>query len=145
MSEKQPAEVVTKIRNVLVQKLDQKADCNTHVIFDFGANLEETERSADTSSLSYKINMNTEPSIAKFEVEGTASVTGDEATIEKMLSSDPETDVPYVFTRIYQAIYPVIFMLAGTTDVPYPSPALLKRAQVKSAFATPTEIPQTRS
>ena len=143
MVEKQLTEVVTKIRNVTAQKLDEKSNQNTPVIFDFGANLEESDRSSDEVTLNFQMTMETEPAIAKFVVEGSATLTGEESEIEKLLSPDPQTNVPYVFTRIYQTVYSVIFMLAGTIDVPYPSPALLKRPHVRATYANPAEVPST--
>ncbi|MGI0091208.1 MAG: hypothetical protein ACREBS_05820 [Nitrososphaerales archaeon] len=144
MTDKQSAEVVTKIRNIVVQKLDEKANLNTPVIFEFGANLEEGARSTNSCVLDFKMNMDTEPAIAKFVIEGSATLMGEEAAIDKLLSVDPETNVPYAFMRIYQTIFSVMFMLAGTIDVPCPSPALLKRAHVKATLSTATEIPQSR-
>jgi hypothetical protein len=140
LPDRQPAEVITKIRNIAVQKLDDKATHNTPVIFDFGANLEEADRTSDSVVLNFRMTMDTEPAIAKFVVEGATTITAEEAEIEKLLSADPETDVPYVFTRIYQTVYSVIFMLAGTIDVPYPSPALLKRPHVRAAYSATTEM-----
>lgn len=126
--------VSTKIRNVSVQKLDEKANQNTPVVFEFGVNLEESERSMDSIVLSFKMKMEAEPAIVRFNVEGTTSINGEEGEIEKLLAPDPQTNVPIVFTSIYQNVYAVIFMLAGTVDVPYPSPALLKKAHVRTAY-----------
>jgi hypothetical protein len=134
----QPIEVNTKIRNVTSLKTDEKADHNTPVVFNFAVNMDEAERGSDFVKLNFQMVMDTEPAIAKFSVEGVAIVTGDPAEVEKILSPDPQTNVPQVFTRIYQQVYSVIFMLAGTIDVPYPSPALLKRAHVRNA------VPQTQ-
>jgi hypothetical protein len=141
MPEKSQTEVITRIRNVNVQKLDDRANHNTPVIFDFGANLEEADRSSEYVVLNFKMTMDTEPAIAKFVIEGTANISGEESEIEKLLSADPQTNVPFVFTRIYQTVYAVIFMLAGTTDLPYPSPALLKRPHVRTAYAAQAEVP----
>jgi hypothetical protein len=129
------AQVLTKIRSVSSIKSDEKASANTSVIFNFGVNMEEAERNEDSVKLNFQMIMDTEPSIAKFTVEGAATIRGTTEEIEHMLSPDPETNVPFVFTRIYQQVYAVIFMLAGTIEVPYPSPALLKRAHVKRAMA----------
>jgi hypothetical protein len=133
-------EVATRIRSVNVQKLDEKADHNTPVIFDFGANLEEADRTTESVVLNFKMTMDTEPAIAKFVIEGSASLFGEESEIEKLLAADPQTNVPFVFTRIYQMVYSVIFMLAGTVDVPYPSPALLKRPHVRAAYSATQEV-----
>ena len=129
-------EVVTKIRNVTSLKTDENATQNTPVVFSFSVNMEETDRKDDSVKLNFSMTMDTEPAIAKFTVEGAAFVSGDASDIEKMLSADPQNNVPPVFTKIYQQVYSVIFMLAGTIDVPYPSPALLRRAQVRSAYPT---------
>ncbi len=143
MPDRQSAEVVTKIRNVAVQKLDEKSNHNTPVIFDFGANLEESDRTSESVTLNFRMTMDTEPAIAKFVIEGSATINSEESEIEKLLSADPETNVPYVFTRIYQTVYSVIFMLAGTIDVPYPSPALLKRPHVRAAYSAAAEMQST--
>ena len=117
MPDRQSADVVTSIRNVAVQKLDEKSNHNTPVIFDFGADIEEADKSNESVTLNFKMTMDTEPAIVKFVIEGTATVSGEESEIDKLLSADPDTNVPYVFTRIYQTVYAVIFMLAGTIDV----------------------------
>ena len=143
MPDRQSVDVVTKIRNVAVQKLDEKSNHNTPVIFDFGANIEEADKSNESVTLNFKMTMDTEPTIVKFVIEGTATINGEESEIEKLLSADPDTNVPYVFTRIYQTVYAVIFMLAGTIDVPYPSPALLKRPHVRAAYSAAAEMQST--
>lgn len=130
------AQVITKIRSVSSVKSDEKASADTPVIFNFGVNMEEAERRDDSVKLNFQMVMDTEPGIAKFTVEGSATIRGSSEVIEQMLSADPETNVPFVFTRIYQQVYAVIFMLAGTIEVPYPSPALLKRAHVKRPLAS---------
>jgi hypothetical protein len=140
LPDRQSADVVTNIRNVAVQKLDEKSNHNTPVIFDFGANIEEADKSNESVTLNFKMTMDTEPAIVKFVIEGTATVSGEESEIDKLLSADPDTNVPFVFTRIYQTVYAVIFMLAGTIDVPYPSPALLKRPHVRAAYSTAAEM-----
>ena len=130
----QSTDVITKIRNVSSQKSDEKATHSTPVVFSFSVNMEEVDRTSESVKLNFQMVMDTEPQIAKFSIDGTSIVTGDSAEIEKMLAADPQTNVPQIFTRIYQQVYSVLFLLAGTIDVPYPSPALLKRAQVRSAF-----------
>jgi hypothetical protein len=129
------AQVFTKIRSVSSIKSDEKSSPDTPVIFNFGVNMEEAERNEDSVKLNFQMIMDTEPAIAKFSIDGAAVIRGSSEEIEHMLSPDPETNVPYVFTRIYQQVYAVIFMLAGTIEVPYPSPALLKRAHVKRAMS----------
>jgi len=130
------AKVSTKIRNIVARKTGKEANHNTSVAFNFNATIEEIDRSNDGAILSFQLLMKSEPSVADFTVEGKTAMMGDRSEIEKMLAPDPETTIPLVFTSICQQIFPTIFMLAGTIDVPCPSLALLKKAQVRVAYPT---------
>ncbi|MDG6998263.1 MAG: hypothetical protein JRN15_04020 [Nitrososphaerota archaeon] len=132
MPDRGPAQVITKIRTITAQKTSDNATRSTPVVFSFGVTMDESEQGNESLTLGFHMTMDTEPAIAKFIVDGTAVVKGDAAEVEKMLASDPQTSVPVVFTKVYQEIYAVLFLLAGQIDVPYPSPALLKKAQVRT-------------
>ncbi|MDG6994314.1 MAG: hypothetical protein JRN52_00205 [Nitrososphaerota archaeon] len=128
------AKIVTKIKAITAQKTDDRATRSTPVVFNFGVNMDEASRESDSVTLDFHMSMDTEPAIAKFIIDGSTTVQGDPSAIEKMMASDPQTEVPAVFTQIYQEIYSVLFLLAGQIDVPYPSPALLKKPQVRAAY-----------
>ena len=100
------------------------------MLFNVGVNIEEEYRKSNSVGLNFSISLETEPSIGKLAIEGVATLTGNPAGIEKMLSQDSATNVPRVLTPIYEEIYSVLFILAGTLDLPYPSPALLQKAHV---------------
>lgn len=134
MADKGPAQVITKIRTITAQKTDDNATRSTPVVFNFGVNMDESDHGNDSLTLSFHMTMDTDPAIAKFIIDGSAIIKGDAGEVEKMLASDPQTDVPVVFTKIYQEVYAVLFLLAGQIDVPYPSPALLKKTQVRTAY-----------
>ncbi len=114
--------------------MDEKSNHNTPVVFSFSVNMEEADRKNESVKLNFQMSMGTEPAIAKFTIEGTATIVGESSEIEKALAANPQTNVPDVFTRIYQQVYSVVFMLAGTIDVPYPSPALLKKPHARIAY-----------
>ena len=92
MPDRQSADVVTKIRNVAVQKLDEKSNHNTPVIFDFGANIEEADRSNESVTLNFKMTMDTEPAIVKFVIEGTATISGEESEIDSIQSDSRDNN-----------------------------------------------------
>ena len=127
-------EVITKIRTINAVKSNEAGTRYTPVMFNFGVNMDETERKSDSVKLNFQLNMDSEPSLVKFVIEGTVNLVGDQSEIEKLLSAD-QSGVPQVFARVYQDIYAVLFLLSGNLDVPYPSPALLKRTQVKAAIS----------
>ena len=127
--------IATTITSVAAERTDERADSNTPVIFGLDVNIEELERKGDSVKVKFHIAMESDPAIVRFAIEGTATASGDSDTIEASLNPDSETNVPPIFTKIYQQAYAVIFLLAGTLNVPYPSPALLRSPRVQTAVA----------
>jgi len=124
------AEVNVTIKKVLAQKLEDSSTHDSKVVFNIGVNIEEVYRRSNSVGLNYAISLETEPLIAKLAIEGVATVNGSPAGVEKMLAQDPATGIPKVLTPIYEEIYSLLFILVGTLDLPYPSPALLKKPHV---------------
>jgi len=125
-SDEARADIIVKIDNVIASRLEDKVHQSSSVNFNIKVNMDEADRKGQLLVVHYSIVMNTEPSVAKFQVEGSAVVKGGTEAIEEAVSSDPQTGVPYLFTKVYQQVYPVLFMLAGAIDIPYPSPGLLR-------------------
>ncbi len=132
-------EVLVKIENVVASKLDNKAHQSSLVNFNIKVNMDEAESKTDLLEVRYAITMSTEPSVAKFQVEGSAIVKGNSEDIEQAVSSDPQSKVPYLLTKVYQQVYPILFMLAGAIDIPYPSPGLLRSSKPAQQVAEPLQ------
>ena len=95
------------------------------VRFDVSAKLEEKERRSGRVVILFGLAVRTKPSVVKYEVEGTATLTGRDALIGKVLEVDPESKVPFVFHRVYQHVFTAIYMLASLMGTIYPPPDLL--------------------
>ena len=113
-----------EIARLVGVKLDIKGRVET-VNFDVNAKLEEKERKSQTVIVGFSLLLATKPSIVRFEVEGTATLTGKETEISKMLEVDPETKVPYVFQRVYQYAFTAMYLLSTVLDAPSPPQDLL--------------------
>jgi len=74
--------------------------------------------------------------VVKFEVEGIAILEGRDSEIEKMLEVDPETQIPYVFQRVYQHIFMSMYLLSTLINAPYPPPNLLFSGQQQMPVAS---------
>lgn len=105
-------------------RLEAKGGAET-INFDAKVKLEEKERRSQTIILGFNLILTTKPNIVKFEVEGTATLTGKDADISKMLEVDPETKVPYVFQRIYQQAFTAMYLLSTILNAPPPPQDLL--------------------
>ncbi|NIU38613.1 hypothetical protein GWN65_01180, partial [Candidatus Bathyarchaeota archaeon] len=77
------------------------------------AKLEEKERRSGKVRVLFALTVRTKPSVVKYEVGGSAVLTGKDALISKMLEVDPESKVPFVFHRVYQRVFTAVYMLAS--------------------------------
>jgi hypothetical protein len=105
-------------------KLDVKGGAGT-VNFDVKAKLEEKERRSQMVVVGFNLQLTTKPGIVKFEIEGTATITGKDTEINKMLEVDPETKVPYVFQKVYQHTFTAMYLLSTILNTPPPPIDLL--------------------
>ncbi|MEM3578708.1 MAG: hypothetical protein QXL54_00585 [Candidatus Bathyarchaeia archaeon] len=113
-----------EITSIVGVKLDAKGMTGM-VNFDVKARLEEKERKSQMVAVGFALQLNTKPSVVKFEVEGTATITGKDAEINKMLEVDPETKLPYVFQKVYQHTFTAMYLLSTMLNTPPPPVDLL--------------------
>jgi hypothetical protein len=105
-------------------KLDTKGGAGA-VNFEVKARLEEKERKSQMVVVSFILQLNTKPGIVKFEVEGTATLTGKDSEINRMLEVDPETKLPYAFQKVYQHVFTAMYLLSTILNTPPPPVDLL--------------------
>lgn len=115
-------------------KLDVKGGAGA-VNFDVKAKLEEKERKSQMVVVGFTLQLTTKPSIVKFEIEGTAALTGKDTEINKMLEIDPETKVPYVFQKVYQNTFTAMYLLSTILNAPPPPIDLLLFRQEEGTLA----------
>ncbi|MBS7647529.1 MAG: hypothetical protein QXK93_00565 [Candidatus Bathyarchaeia archaeon] len=113
-----------EITSIVGAKLDAKGVAGT-VNFDVKAKLEEKERKSQMVVVSFSLQLSTKPGIVKFEVEGTATLTGNDSEINRMLEIDPETKLPYVFQKVYQHTFMTMYLLSSILNAPPPPVDLL--------------------
>lgn len=119
-------------------RLTGKVESGAVVNFDVKAQMEEKERQSNQVNLGFVLNVGTKPSVVKFEVEGEAVLKGKNEEIKKMLEVDPETQIPFVFQRVYQHVFMSMYLLATLIDAPYPPPNLLYSNQQQIPMAQPS-------
>ena len=95
------------------------------VKFDIGVNMEEQERSGEQLIINFGMNITTNPSVAKFDVGGTATIIGSNRAIDNILATNPTSQVPSILHIIYQKVFTSLFLLSSLMDSPYPPPDLL--------------------
>ncbi len=93
--------------------------------FDVNAKLEEKERKSGKLVIGFLLTVKTKPSVAKFNVEGVATLTGKNPAIEKLLEVDPKTKLPLLLYNVYQHVFMDTYLLATLLGTSYPPPDLL--------------------
>ena len=132
-------EVGVLIRSVEAARLSEDAKDSSEVAFEVTASLNESDRSAGQLTMRFSIDIQTTPQVAKIDISGVAKVTGDEQEIERLLTGKEAGSTPPVFMSIYKKVYAMLYLIAGSLRIPYPSPGLLKVVKV----ATSREVAAT--
>jgi len=92
--------------------------------FDVNVKLEEKEKRSGRLVVGFVLTVGTKPSVAKFEVEGMATLEGKNPDIERLLEVDPKTKIPLLLHRVYQRVFTSTFLLATLLGTSYPPPDL---------------------
>jgi len=121
--------VKVAIRSLSGVRLADEVQEGAVVNFDVKARMEEKERRSGRVAIGFALTVGTKPSVVKFEVEGIATLEGKDADIDKVLDVNPETQIPFVFQRVYQHVFMSMYLLATLIDALYPPPNLLFSGQ----------------
>lgn len=126
-------EVEVLIRSVEAARLSEDAKDSSEVAFEVTASLNETDRSPGQLVMRFSIDIQTTPQLAKIDISGVAKLIGEEQEIERLLVGKETGSTPPIFMSIYKKVYAMLYLLAGSLRIPYPSPGLLKVVKVASS------------
>jgi len=116
--------VSVEITRLIGERLGENVG-SAGIRFDVSAKLEEKERRSGIVVVLFGLTVRTKPNVAKYEIEGSATLNGKDALIDKLLKVDPESKIPFVFHRVYQHVFTAIYTLASLMGTTYPPPDLL--------------------
>ena len=116
-------------------KLKDRIDAES-LNFDVNAKLEEKDRKSGKRVVGFVLTVGTKPSIAKFEVEGLATLEGKNPDIEKLLEINPKTRIPKLLNRVYQKVFTSTYLLANLLDTSYPPADMLSTGETNKPKAS---------
>jgi hypothetical protein len=103
----------------------------THELhFDVNAKLEEKDRKSGQRVVGFVLTVGTKPSIAKFEIEGIATLEGKNPDIDKLLEVTTKRKIPLLLHRVYQNVFTSTYLLATILDTSYPPPDILHSGEL---------------
>lgn len=107
-----------EISSLVVNKLKNSHD--DFIKYDIDVALDEVENNESGIKLKYKIILLSNPTNTKLTVEGIASLFGNDSEISKQLEPD-QKNVPAIVNAIYQDIFPLIYIISKSVQIPCPS------------------------
>ncbi len=113
-----------------VRLKDRVEDSQLH--FDVNAKMEEKDKRSGKRVVGFVLTVGTKPSIAKFEVEGLATLEGKNPDIDKLLEVNPKTRIPLLLNRVYQQVFTSTYLMANILDTSYPPPDMLSAGELNA-------------
>ena len=95
------------------------------VAFDVDVSMDEESRTNDELTIAFNLTIRTKPALVKFEVGGTAVISGGREAFDAALEMDEDSSVPKVLHFVYQRVFTSLYLIAAQLEAPYPPPDLL--------------------
>jgi hypothetical protein len=115
----------------------EKIDCTGHAErvneisksnYTLNVSLAERKRRPEGLTLSFTLEIVGASDVASMTISGAARLTGSESEIAESLAVGEGKTTPPVVETIYEKIYGLVYLLAGTMKVPHPLPNLVKKS-----------------
>ncbi len=116
-----------EITSLAVNKLKNSHD--DFIKYNIDVSIDEIENNESGIKLKYKFVLFSNPTNTKLTVEGVASLFGNEMEMSKQLEPD-QKNIPVVVNGIYQEVFPLIYIVSKTLQIPCPA---YKLSQISSA------------
>jgi hypothetical protein len=121
-------EVAVQVERIDATRLSDKVNENAPSNYNLNVSLSERDRTSEGLVLTFQLELTMQPQIARIIVGGNASLKGTKDEVQSAITSSDESKPPTVLVTIYERIYGLIYLAAGSLRVPRPLPNLLKKA-----------------
>jgi len=121
-----------EISSLFVSKLKDNA---TFEKYNIDVSIDEVENSESGIKIKYKFLLLSTPTNSKITIEGLASILGNEAQVTKYLAPD-EKNIPNIVNTIYQEIFPLLYVVTKSVEIPCPS---YKISQISESAPAPVK------
>jgi hypothetical protein len=115
-----------EITSLAVSKLKNSHD--DFIKYNIDVSIDEVENNESGIKLKYKFILFSNPTNTKLTIEGLASLFGNEMEISKQLEPD-QKNIPVVVNGIYQEVFPLIYIVSKSLQIPCPA---YKLSQISS-------------
>ncbi len=122
------------VTNVLVESIEgsrmsEKASEDSPSNYNLNVSLTERDRNPSSLLLSFTLDLMNQPQLAKMSVRGVATLTGSREEVQSAIESPDGQSPPPVLVTIYERVYGLLYLTAGSLKIPHPMPNLLKTSE----------------
>lgn len=97
--------------------------------YDIDVSLNEIENTGNTCTLKYGFTFSSSPKGIRLTLEGTIIINGSPAEFENIYQKD-EQNMPHILRQSYHELYPVLFMITKSMNIPCPPYEISKTMDV---------------
>ena len=126
-------DIEVSVKGIEANKTSDEANESTQVTFNVNSTINESDRGPGFLNLKFSMDVETQPTAARVFVSGMATLKGKDEEIEQLIGAKEQDGTPALFMKIYQRVYPTMYLLCGSLKIPYPAPGLLKLNRIASA------------
>jgi hypothetical protein len=124
-------DIAVSLEKIEGSRISQRVSENAPLKYNLNVSLSEKERSPEVLVLGFNLELRSHPPAARILVSGTATLKGSKDEIQRETTSADDDTPPRILTNIYESLYGLVYIVAGSLKVAQPLPNLLKGAQVK--------------
>jgi len=126
-----------EISSLSVNKLKNEQD--NFVKYDIDVALDEVENNESGIKLKYKFILLSNPTNTKISIEGLVTILGNEVEVSKYLEPD-QKNIPVVVNNVYQEIFPLLYIITKSVQVPCPAYRLSQLSPVQKTVEKQEEV-----
>jgi hypothetical protein len=120
-------EVSVALDKVEGVRLTEKTDANAKSEYKLSVSMAEKKRVPGELTLNFTLEFTCQPQVAKLTATGTVTLAGPDEEVDENIAPPEEKTPPKVVETIYERIYGLLYVMAGSLRVPYPKPSLLRK------------------
>lgn len=128
--------IKTEIKSLSASK--SKFGNETFYKYDIDVSLNEVETSENQSKLEYSLVFVSDPRNIRIATEGLAIIEGKESERQNTLEQE-SNGIPKILQMVYDELFPILFMMTKTMQIPSPSIMLSRLSQASEPLESTSE------
>ena len=120
-------DVAVLVERVEGARLSEKASENAQSSYNLNVSLSERDRASGELVLSFTLELTCQPPVARIAVTGIATLKGSKDEVANEITAPDDTNPPKILVTVYERVYGLLYLVAGSLKVPHPMPNLIRK------------------